>query len=62
MMSANPISSPCVNICQTDSVTGVCLGCGRTLQEITDWMNLNDEEKKRVIAQSQNRLNDLLFN
>ncbi|MDE2423411.1 MAG: DUF1289 domain-containing protein [Betaproteobacteria bacterium] len=60
-MGIQSIASPCINICQTDSVTGVCLGCGRTLQEITDWINLSDEEKEKVINLSQDRLNDLLF-
>ena len=27
-------NSPCTNICKIDSLTGKCIGCGRTLEEI----------------------------
>lgn len=29
--------SPCINVCTMDTDTGWCLGCGRTLDEITEW-------------------------
>ena len=53
--------SPCISVCQVDPPTGICLGCGRTIQEITDWIVLKDEEKERVIHQSKIRLDNLLF-
>jgi len=28
--------SPCVSICKLDEVTGKCVGCGRTIEEIQD--------------------------
>ena len=43
-----PLPSPCVGICQMDRKSGLCLGCQRTLQEITDW-SVAPESKKRLI-------------
>lgn len=39
--------SPCVRICCLDE-HNVCLGCGRTLDEIRDWSKMNDAEKRAV--------------
>ncbi len=43
-----PLPSPCVGICQMDRKSGLCLGCQRTLQEITDW-SVAPESKKRAV-------------
>ncbi len=45
-----PVASPCVNVCRMDAATGWCVGCTRTIQEITAWARLGDETKRRVIA------------
>ncbi len=39
--------SPCVNIC-TAGPDGVCSGCGRTLQEISDWLRMDDARRRAV--------------
>ncbi len=43
-----PVPSPCIGICQMDRKTGLCAGCQRTLDEITDW-SVASESKKRMI-------------
>ncbi|MFM8467408.1 MAG: DUF1289 domain-containing protein [Oxalobacteraceae bacterium] len=43
-----PLPSPCVGICQMDHASGFCMGCQRTLEEITDW-SVASESKKRAI-------------
>jgi predicted Fe-S protein YdhL (DUF1289 family) len=48
LMSA--ISSPCINICTLDAVGGACLGCGRSVDEITRWSTMPDAERTLVIA------------
>lgn len=48
--------SPCVNICVMDDVTGLCSGCGRTLEEIAQWAAMPQEERLRVIALLPQRL------
>jgi hypothetical protein len=40
--------SPCVDICQLDS-DFVCIGCGRTIDEVLKWPEYTDEQKKAVL-------------
>lgn len=40
-----PDTSPCTKICTIDSVTGFCLGCGRTGTEIGQWTSMSREER-----------------
>lgn len=35
---AKRIESPCVSICQLKG--GLCVGCGRTTEEITRWQSM----------------------
>jgi predicted Fe-S protein YdhL (DUF1289 family) len=37
-------------------MTGLCRGCGRTLQEIQDWMEMNEAEQLRIMAELPARL------
>ncbi len=40
------IDSPCVGICSATALGDpVCLGCGRTFDEVIQWNTLSDEEK-----------------
>jgi len=52
---SDQVSSPCVNVCQLDSDTGYCIGCMRTLDEIADWLELNNEEKRQVLSKLEDR-------
>ena len=40
------VKSPCIDICTIDYKAGVCTGCNRTLEEITNWSSFNDSQKK----------------
>lgn len=44
------VPSPCINICQMDATNGLCLGCFRTIGEITDWSRLDDAAKMNILA------------
>ena len=46
---SDPIDSPCINICKLDPVTGLCLGCKRTLDEIAHWTAYTEAERRRVL-------------
>ena len=50
------MESPCVNICLMDPETGLCSGCGRTLEEIGSWYRLGDVERRRIMAELPDRL------
>lgn len=53
-MSANPaadepVASPCISVCRMDAVTGLCVGCLRTLDEIAVWGALDDDARRDVL-------------
>jgi len=50
------IESPCVNICTLDARSGLCLGCGRTVDEIARWTAISAAERTRVISELPARL------
>lgn len=58
-----PVSSngnPCVRNCCLDD-HDVCLGCGRTLVEITSWTKLSEIERERVLSDAAKRKKDNLY-
>ena len=52
------IISPCISICKSDPVTGLCYGCGRTNDEKRKWKdeNTSDEWKVKNLEEIKNRL------
>ena len=53
------IQSPCVKICVMDAASGLCTGCGRTLDEIARWASMSDAERAaimRVLAERKKNL------
>ncbi|HZP09713.1 DUF1289 domain-containing protein [Methyloceanibacter sp.] len=53
------METPCVNVCLLDSESGLCAGCGRTLEEIANWSAMSDAERRAVMAVLPARLADL---
>ena len=47
------VPSPCIRICQYDE-NFVCIGCGRTAEEISGWMRMTDEKRKEVMERVKN--------
>lgn len=45
------IQSPCVDICQIDATSGLCIGCRRTLDEIATWGGLSHGERARIMGE-----------
>lgn len=50
------IESPCVNICTLDARSGICLGCGRTVDEIAQWAAMAAAERSRIMLELPTRL------
>ncbi len=48
--------SPCVRICTLDATRSLCLGCGRTLQEIGRWSSLPNATKQAILDDLPRRL------
>jgi uncharacterized protein len=55
-MIETPIATPCVKICTLDARAGLCLGCGRTVDEITRWSRMDASERACVMAELPVRL------
>ena len=43
-------ASPCRGICTLDAPSRLCLGCGRTLDEIAAWGTLGEEQRLGIMA------------
>jgi predicted Fe-S protein YdhL (DUF1289 family) len=39
------LETPCIDVCEMDAGTGLCIGCGRTLDEIAGWADMSNEER-----------------
>jgi len=50
------IESPCNRVCTLDPATDICLGCGRSLDEITAWTRMTEAERAQVMADCARRL------
>jgi len=52
------IVSPCISICKTDPVTGLCYGCARTNEEKKSWKDegVKNEWKLNNIQEIQTRM------
>jgi len=49
------IESPCTKVCTLDARTGLCLGCGRTIEEIARWSAMSEAERARVLTELPGR-------
>ena len=54
-MAKKKIESPCINICKIDDK--VCVGCGRTLEEIQRWRRFSTEQRQEIMKILPQRLN-----
>ena len=50
----NNMESPCKKICKLGNYISlgselVCIGCGRTIDEIRDWTTYTDEKRKEIM-------------
>lgn len=52
---AEPVESPCVDICVIDPESGLCEGCARTLDEIAEWSGYSEERRRAIIAELGSR-------
>lgn len=56
---AKTIPSPCTGICRTDDTSGLCLGCGRTRDEIAEWPSADDARRALIWLSLPDRFNAL---
>jgi len=57
MINESVIESPCIRNCTLDKAD-VCVGCGRSLNEIKRWSLADKAEKELILERSNNRLSE----
>ncbi|RYX90524.1 MAG: DUF1289 domain-containing protein [Comamonadaceae bacterium] len=50
------VPSPCVSVCRINPVSAQCEGCLRTLDEIAAWGRMDDEGKRVIWSQIEERM------
>ena len=43
-----PVASPCVDVCRLDA-QGLCIGCRRTIDEITEWSRASEARRREIL-------------
>jgi predicted Fe-S protein YdhL (DUF1289 family) len=51
---ADPVPSPCINVCQLDA-RGLCVGCRRTIEEITEWPRASEARRREILSELKGR-------
>jgi len=49
-----PVASPCVHVCALDD-EDICIGCQRSVAEITRWSLMDNAERREVLVQCHER-------
>jgi predicted Fe-S protein YdhL (DUF1289 family) len=50
------IETPCTRVCVVHPALKMCIGCGRSLEEIAGWIDFDAAERARIMAQLPLRL------
>ena len=50
------VQSPCINLCVIDPQARLCMGCKRSIDEITDWSRLTPAARSAIMAQLADRV------
>jgi hypothetical protein len=53
------MQTPCVKVCTYDPQTGLCRGCGRTLDEIAAWTSMSGKDRQKVMEELPGRIRRL---
>ncbi|MEO0990458.1 MAG: DUF1289 domain-containing protein, partial [Pseudomonadota bacterium] len=49
------VESPCIKVCVIHPEARICAGCYRTMDEISAWGRMTQEERRAVIAELPDR-------
>lgn len=49
------VPSPCLDICQFNRKTDLCIGCFRTAEEIRQWTKMTDHRRRQILAERRRR-------
>jgi len=45
------MDTPCVETCEIDGASGLCRGCGRTIEEISAWASMTSAQRLRIMSE-----------
>lgn len=45
----NMYVSPCQSKCKIEQKTNICVGCGRTLKEISEWSGYHHHQRMKIM-------------
>lgn len=48
-------ASPCVDVCTVHPDGSHCMGCFRTLDEIAGWSHFDEDQRRKVLALTEER-------
>lgn len=49
------VQSPCVKLCVVHPEERICVGCFRTIEEISTWSRLTPEARSQIMAELPSR-------
>lgn len=49
------MKSPCIRVCALNKENW-CVGCGMTVRDLRIWRSVDEEEQKRIVAESSERV------
>lgn len=53
------METPCVDICILDDASGLCVGCGRSGDEIARWVDMTPSQRQVIMSALPERLKQL---
>jgi predicted Fe-S protein YdhL (DUF1289 family) len=54
-LSGEGVPSPCIDVCRLDE-RGLCIGCRRTISEITEWSRASDARRHEILREVAGRV------
>ena len=55
--SRDEVQSPCIKICVVHPAERICTGCLRSIDEITQWSKMSNDQRAKVMDELPNRAN-----
>ncbi len=49
------VESPCIKLCTVHPTERICVGCYRTIDEISQWSRMSTEQRRSVMAELPTR-------
>jgi len=44
------METPCIDVCEIDAASGLCIGCGRSIDEVARWSEMSSLERRAIMA------------